>query len=159
VLGIFYISKNTIFLLLVCACFVLSCTSKKHDLNCDDIQKIKIAYLSKGVKTNPSVNNWNDIFKYSATLKDTIISDKAFICNFTKCINELKPSRSSKNYDFRIVCLIIFDKHNNNQLLCLGEDYLTVFNDVLMEDNANLFKLLNEALYPSISPLGHPDSR
>jgi hypothetical protein len=125
-----------------------SCTSSKQTLDCKDVQEIKIAFLPKGINTNKAISNCEDIFQYRPVLKDTVINDKEFICNFVRNINKLEKSNEPINYDFRVACLIVLKSGKHPQKLCLGEGYTTVFNDILMKDNANLFKLLDETLYP-----------
>ena len=158
--GIFSLNKGVLFLLILTYThFSTSCTTTKRPLDCNDVQEIKIAFLPKGINPNKAISNCNDIFQYRPVLKDTVLNNQEFICNFIRNINKLEESNIAINYDFRVACLIVLKSGKHPQKLCFGEGYITVFNDILMKDNANLFKLLDETLYPSISSIALPDSR
>jgi hypothetical protein len=143
------LQKNNVFwlILVISVCFSLGCTQIKERVMQHNIHHIKIAYLPKGINPNMAINECNDIFQYQPVLKDTLLTNIEFLNSFTTLINRLNEADEHIDYDFRIFCLIFFKDKNTPHKLCLGEGYLTVYNDVLMEDSKELFELLNETLY------------
>lgn len=143
------LQKNNIFwlILVISVCFSFGCTQTEERVMQHNIHQIKIAYLPKGINPNMAINECNDIFQYQPVLRDTVLTNYDFLRAFTRLINRLDEAEEHIDYDFRIFCLIFFKDKSTPHKLCLGEDYLTVYNDVLMEDSKELFELLNETLY------------
>lgn len=135
------------FILVACVFLTLGCTQAKHRVMQHNMHYIKIAYLPKGINPNMAIDECLDIFQYKPVLRDTILKNDKFLLNFASHINRLNEADEQIDYDFRVFCLIFFKDESTPHRLCLGEGYLTVYNDVLMEDSKELFELLNETLY------------
>jgi len=141
-----HLNGKYLILSILLICFS-SCTNREDYIDIKNVQQLKIAYLPKGINPNMAISNCDAIFEYpKVLLKDTIITDSEFISSFINEVNKLKESNKSINYDFRIKCLIIINKGENKEI-CFGEDHLIVFDDILMEDNAQLISKINNALY------------
>lgn len=134
-------------ILILCMLLALGCTQSSQRVFIQNVLYVKIAFLPKGINPNFDISECNHIFQYKTVLQDTIITNGLFIINFANIVNGLEESNESIDYDFRISCLIFFKDESKPHRLCLGEGYLTVYNDVLMKDNKELFKLLDEVLY------------
>jgi hypothetical protein len=148
--------NNDYFKLILTACvfFLFGCSKAEQRLSPQNIQYIKISYLPKGINPNMAIDECIDIFQYKPVLRDTILKDDKFLSSFTSLVNILNETDMAINYDFRISCLIFFKDESVPHRLCLGEDYLIVYNDVLMDDNKELFDLINETLYTAIPTAG-----
>lgn len=126
--------------------FTIGCKTDHHYIDDRKVQKIKIAYLPKGINPDMAISNCNDVLRYSALLQDTTITNREFISEFISQINDLEESSDSTNFDFRINCLV-FLKEGQYRQICFGEDHLIVLDKVLMKDNRKLFLLIDDALY------------
>lgn len=143
------LQKNNVFwlILVISMCFSLGCTQTKERVMQHNIHHIKIAFLPRGINPNIAINECNDIFQYQPVLRDTLLTNIEFLSSFASLINKLDEADEHMDYDFRIFCLIFFKDKSTPHKLCLGEGYLTVYNDVLMEDSKDLFELINETIY------------
>lgn len=123
------------------------CSKSDYYVDSENVKEIKIAYLPKGINPDMAISKCEDIFEYPKVLiKDTIISDREYIKNFIRNVNELEESEKPINYDFRINCLMVLEKGKYKQI-CFGEDHLIVLDGKLMRDNQKLIDLINKTLY------------
>lgn len=137
----------SLILILTAAAIIVMQIPLKNDLNCDDVDYIKIAYLPKGINTAMAISDCNDIFQYKEVLREKTFYQSPELCELVKSINNLEKSREEIDFDFRIKLLIFTKKTEKPLELCLGEGYLTTLNGRLMMDNPWLFKLLDEMLF------------
>lgn len=133
-----------LFLLIIFGCD--SPPSKEHY---NDVVRVTFSFLSKGINPDMAISDCDAIFEYGPVLKDTSITDKIFINKLLALTKQLKQSNAKANYDFRIMATIYFDNNEKKQL-CLGEGYLTVVDGFLMDDNKELFLLIDKTLYSEL---------
>jgi len=143
--------------ILLCFLFTLtlfstSCNTSKN-LNCDDVQALKFAFLPKGLNSAKAISDCEGILSYIPNVMDTIITDQKTICRFTKLVNDLAESENQVNEDYRIICLIFIKDSKNPKRICFGEGWLINFEGVIMKDDANLFNFLDTLLYNEINVL------
>jgi hypothetical protein len=120
---------NGLSILIILISFLsISCKNASIKIDKREVDRIKIAYMPKGITTDISIENCDEIFSYpKGFLKDTVITNESFIKKFVSCVNSLKKSEETDiYYDFRIICLIKF-KDGSTQQICMGENQLIVY--------------------------------
>ncbi len=126
--------------------FSNSCSHKNKGIDCNDIIRITINYLPKGIDPAIPISDCNYIFYYTPVLKEITLYEQGNICQLVFFINNFKTSNENTFLDFRIN-INLENKDGEINRLCLGEDDLIVFNGVLMKNEMELFEFINKLLY------------
>lgn len=139
-------SKILIHVTLLLTILLISCKSSQK-IDCHNVQKLRFAYLPKGVTSPNAISDCHKLFGYSPSLRDTTITDEIKICDFVDRINSLSIADSLESEDYRILCLIFVKGKKNPIKICFGEGYLINYNKTQMQYSKELFDFLDKLLY------------
>lgn len=120
-------------LLLCCA----SCCKYESNLNA-----IKIRYFPPGTEFMEGIDDPAGMYGYDS-VREKVIRKKKFLYELELRLDELTPcsNQAELSIDMRMFCLIE-DKNGVLHELCLGEYFGIKYDEIYMEDNAELLQLI-----------------
>ncbi|SHF89610.1 hypothetical protein SAMN05444349_1442 [Bacteroides faecichinchillae] len=135
---------------------VTSCKTNNELINFNDVESIKVWYISKEVCTMVPFRDCGAILRMEDS-RDTVISDKDIIKRYVSIVNRLKPINPEAYYDLRVSSWIRMKKIGEEKRqsigVCIDLSGKVLRNDTLMQGNKKeIKKFLDEILYDPLSP-------
>ena len=127
--------------------FVVSCRKEnKTDLIYPNVEFV---YMMKGMLFLNSLDSPEKVLSYECCV-DTVIYDKKAVDAFITLIDNLDNDTINSNCDFRVVSIIHYND-SSECVVCLGERWNTMVDNVRKKDNPLLFEFINNLLYDEMS--------
>ena len=123
-----------------------SCSFMDKKIDCNVVTKITIHYLPKDIDPVIPISDCNYIFEYEPVLKHYSIIDREILCELVSIINRLNISTEEAYFDFRVM-ILLENKNGELNRLCIGENDLIVYDGVLMQNEIELFSIIDKLLY------------
>ena len=129
-------------LLFIVIVFLISCKPNAR-INEQDVESIHIYAMAKNIEFCHGIYSLREIQSQGM---DTIITDRAFIKKFIGFVNNLRPM--GKEYSIDCRCATVIQRKESPSITILfGESFGIVYENCVMKDNPDLFKLIDEQVY------------
>lgn len=126
---------------------MFSCTCKSSvQPNCPYIE---VYYMEKGYETLNSISSPVLFKEMKNVYADTLILDDKVVRTFIKYIDSLENDSVCKNIDIRVMSIVHLND-STQSVVCLGEKWGTMVDNIMKHDNQGLFDFVNKILYDEI---------